>query len=370
MGFFHPLEKAPVATLDRSEVFQSKKQWDKLKQAPDIVLLGSSLMLAPTLQEEALLYNKPIKRMEHRQSKALSLSCKNQFAWEPDVFNFSVGGEMVSDAYFICRHILSYSKEKSPKLIVFGIAPRDFQDNLLPGIETTETYKILGQVNDLKDAFKTPGTNVPKKIALSIERLSNFYRYRQDLNAYLCLQMKKGLESILPWVMFEKYGSDGKLAYQRKGQFREEAIGTPQAYPGIELDHHNHDLTMQQYQYRYQPIQDRMLNSEFDFLERLLSLCENQGVKIILVHMPLSPENLALLPGDFYANYRQRIATIANKHNTAVYNLNNPIFQNNDLYIDSVHLKVKSSKRFIDELAKLATTNSQLIADTKELHYH
>ncbi|MFX5972531.1 hypothetical protein ABTE98_19220, partial [Acinetobacter baumannii] len=66
---------------------------------------------------------------------------------EERVFSFAVPGAMVSDMDLILDKVLTGPKK--PSLIVYGVAPRDFMDDLAGGETKTATFQRLGDVSDL-----------------------------------------------------------------------------------------------------------------------------------------------------------------------------------------------------------------------------
>ncbi len=66
LAFSHPLACLPVATMEQGELFNSvnciKKETGKQDREPYMVLLGSSLMVAPVVQAESQFRQHPIKR--------------------------------------------------------------------------------------------------------------------------------------------------------------------------------------------------------------------------------------------------------------------------------------------------------------------
>lgn len=60
---------------------------------------------------------------------------------------------MPSDAYLITQLLLGYKDH--PKLIVYGVGPRDFVDNLLTSATSTDPYRCLSKILNLADDKRT-----------------------------------------------------------------------------------------------------------------------------------------------------------------------------------------------------------------------
>ena len=66
-----------------------------------------------------------------------------------------------------------------------------------------------------------------------------------------------------------------------------------------------------EYRKRYRNIANRDLGLQMHFLQKLLNVCRQRGIKVVLVNMPLSSTNRSLLPPGFYDSYRKSVAGIA-----------------------------------------------------------
>lgn len=71
VGNVAPLSKMTTYGLHRSEPYLASESYRQLKAAPDVVLIGSSLMLAPVLQSEANRLGQPLDRKRYRKSVVL-----------------------------------------------------------------------------------------------------------------------------------------------------------------------------------------------------------------------------------------------------------------------------------------------------------
>lgn len=360
LGSAHPLTKATTQGLDRSETFSTACVYQKQEQAPDVVLLGSSLVVAPVMQAEALHLGKPFPRFLYRNSEYLSSALGKTVDATPSVFCFAVAGEAVSDAYLITKHILK--SEKKPRLIVYGIAPRDFQDNTCPGVYSTEAFNVLADLNDVMAASQRNKLPFDRTADLALSKVSALWKYRADVRLYANLRMKKTMERFLPWVVFEKYDASGNLAVCKKGQFPEEAIGTIQAFPNLAMENAGNIKTIQQYIRRYRPENPAAVNEQFSFLRQLISRCKHDGVELLLVNMPLSKTNIDLLPDGFYQRYISRLTQECQHNEIKLVDLAGGAYLSEEIYTDTVHMKPAVSQKFMDLLASKISDSGALLS--------
>lgn len=354
----NPLTTAPIANLQRTEPFYAaqeyRRQCQQLAAAPDVVLLGSSVMVSPVLQAESLRLQSPLKRMRHRQCGELAQALNAEGLRVHRVFNFAVFGCMVSDAYWITKNVLLPGRFQKPRAIIYGVAPRDIQDNILQlsGIPATESFQCLASAGDALCVKNTMEMNWTKRLELVFGRVSSLWRCRADLVALGNLRGKKLLEAALPWVAFEKRLSDGSVKVQRGGMFREEAIGEPMVVPGFGLEHISTELTDQQYQFRYNPLSPRMNEVQLSYLEKLIALCREQEVTLVIVNMPLSEHNHKLMPPALYPLFVDRVASACRRGQVEFVDLaKTGCYTGDDNFVDGVHLSCERSRPFLKFLA-------------------
>jgi len=373
LGLAHPLAKSPTASLDRTEVYCATKTYDKEAKSPSVVVLGSSLVTAPIMQAESNYHKVPIPRFLHRRSHVLENTIAEKLGGKPDVYCMAVGGEMASDAYLITKRLL---KKSTPIAVVYGVAPRDFQDNLMPGIQSSETFRILSDIDDVKDLACQGTLSFDEQAGLIVDRISALARYRADIRSYLTLKGKKLVEAILPFPIFEKMGPDLQLRVRRDGWFPEEALGTPPAVPGYPVEHTPEEKVVYEYIRRYNPVAQKLVDIEFAYLDKLFNLCEEKSVPVLVVNMPLSALNKKLMAKGFYVQYLTRMKASCVQANAEFVDLNSSDWDKADNFVDSVHLKPDVSEKFLQNLADviaksqaaIAIRSGRTIANTVQTH--
>lgn len=354
MGTAQPLVTAPIANLQRSEPYLCAREYNHLPVAPDVVLLGSSVVVSPVLQAEAMHVKRPIPRMRHRQSAVASEALATAGIGTCSVFNFAVGGCMMSDAYLITKNVLCKNAQDKPRAIIYGVAPRDIQDNIMQhvGIPATETFQCFAAPDDALKVKSTIGMTWVKRLDLTIGRMSNLWRHKSDLVALANLKIKKGLEATLPWVAFEKRRVDGTRHVERGGMFFEEALGEPMVVPGYGLEYISRELTDQQYQYRYNPVSPKMNELQLGYLVKLIDICKRNDIALFVVNMPLSDHNRKLMPSGLYPFFVQSVSGVCRSRQVRFIDLGSCQFTADANFVDGVHLSCQQSQPFIQYLAR------------------
>lgn len=370
----HPLAKVPTVSIERGETYNAvnsyKSDLSKNGGAPHVVLMGSSLMVAPVMQAESMHLNKPIERFFYRRATVFddllkqNLKCPTAASTAGvQSYCLAIGGEMASDAYLIAKHVLT---GEPPVAIIYGIAPRDFQENLMSGIQTTQTYQALANVTDLPMLFEEQPMSWEKQADCVASSLWQLWRYRTDVRSFATLRTKKLLEALCPLIVWEKYGKDMQLRPQRRGQFPEEAIGTPRAVPGQPLDHSTAREVRDRYATSYNPVNEDMVKAQFDYFSQFLADMRKKNVSVLVVNMPLSKSNKSLLPGGFYDEYLQRAKAACAHNQTDFIDMNYGRWDDDGNFIDTVHLKPQLSKSFLSALARAASHSQITVAIEEE----
>jgi hypothetical protein len=355
---FVPIEKLPTESAASSESMRDdlwsgtgavdvvEQQYSSLQQRPTIVLLGSSLvmntfwlmdhLIDPSLPD--LFHYHGSFMMEARLS-ALGLPKQR-------VFNLATAGQMVSDSYIWVNELLV--GEKKPNVIVLGVAPRDFYDADLPAILATSTFKRLV---GLKNFDRYASVFLPRwqdKADFLAAHSCYFYGKRWRLQREAERAFEKSFQflglvgkqsSVLPQDK-EKLRHDGFLLQALEGQ--------------------RWQSSLREYRGRYQNIDKQDLSVQMGLLGRLADLCHQRGIKLILVDMPLSMENRALLPNGFYQRFRQSVGkVVSDKPGVEYVDLGaSGIFGRSDFF-DSAHLNQAGGHKLLEQLTPAIVSASK-----------
>lgn len=168
---------------NKSWIWWAVSDFHKQPQTPDVVLLGSSLMLEALNTGDATYLHKPQNVSLHHTSSCLQDDLAAKLDYKPHTFSFAIAGQMASDAYAISSTVLK-GKDK-PTTIVYGIAPRDFMDNTLTNVTTTETFRYLSRVGDLSKTIAAAKPSFFEVMDHWFEDVSFIYKHRVDI---LCMQ--------------------------------------------------------------------------------------------------------------------------------------------------------------------------------------
>lgn len=392
VGVSHPLAAINTVNTDKAEPYNAvvavkrAMQQDQSEQkegasattgsaSRPVLLLGSSLVVAPALQCEAIFTGKEFKRFHQRRLTSFENYLERSLVKEAGSsantnssvvrsYCLAMGGQMASDAFLVAKEVLPASSEATAGTsIVYGIAPRDFQDNLFPRIDASPIFRIFANAADLPQLFHSePAMTSVDRTSACGERLSSLYRYRTDWQNLFAIRAKRAIEKCLPFVVFDKYYDTLALKPQKKGLLPGEAIGTPMVVPNSAIDHADWQTTEAEYKRRYTPVQISRAEAQFDYFEKLLRLCQERKVNLMVVNMPLSQDNMKALPKSFYKQYLSHAEQLCNQYGVEFVDLNQGQWTNNSNFVDSVHLKPENSTTFMQKLAKLTAASNLSLA--------
>jgi len=173
------------------------KEFQSRKTAPDVVFLGSSLMLVPLDGVDADFTDKRIDGALHHKS----LFFEDKFGkytggQKVSTYNFALPGEMPSDAALITKFLLK--GQKAPKVLVYGVGPRDFIDNTLPSPAATDPFRYLSRFGDWSDRVSLIVPEWQERLNYELGHLFYPYGNRQQISQSANKKVAGLLDAIVP----------------------------------------------------------------------------------------------------------------------------------------------------------------------------
>jgi hypothetical protein len=340
---------SPYKSANRSWIWWNVRDFDRLTAAPDIVLLGSSLMMAPLHGGDAVHLNSAQNVPLHHKSQLLEDLLKEKFKRSYHSFAFALGGEMVSDAWAISDTMLK--GDRKPKVIIYGVAPRDFMDSALPSAASTEIYKYMSRIGDLSAVDKDAYSSFWQQGENALGKISFTYKHRPD---FLYIQHRWAKELFRKLLGYKELELVNSPYHVRKQAFSElpEDNGPGSLFvdpPGPAQE--PYEANLDEYRFRYRKVNLKQFNTQLSFLERLLVLSEKENIRVVLVNMPLTEDNINLMPPGFYQNYLDKVTALTTSHKALLLNLNDPKIFPQKYFTDSVHLNARGGEHFFQVLA-------------------
>jgi hypothetical protein len=341
---------------NRSWTWWTMQDFRAQKEKPQIVLMGSSLMLMAVHGGDATLLHFPQNNALHHKSVLLERCLESLLHKHFNTFSFSIAGQMVSDAYSICSCV--FDGKAKPDYIIYGIAPRDFMDNTLPNPASTETFKYLSRVSDLSGIAMRARPSIWDRFDYWVGNVSFLYAHRADL-LYLQHHYVRVLFSHLHWIA-DLNSAHAPLELRKIAMFElPEDNAANEVFTGPYNPAMKYIDNASEYKARYRSFNKRLFEDQQSYLADMMKVCDQRHIKLILVNMPVTASNVKLMPPGFYDHYLQTVKSMATSHEDKLIDLNDPAVFTDDCFMDSVHLNGKGGMKFFKNLASdLATTDA------------
>ncbi len=350
------------------------------KQQPDIGLLGSSLVAVASVQAAAIAQQKPVDRLTHRKSEYFDQALYTNLGLKANTACLALGGAMASDAFLLTKHVLNSAN--APRAIVYGISVRDFQDNMMFGVETSEAFKLFYQPEDLPDIWRLPRVTPDTKLALTFASFSPLWDNRTVLSNEVVKTALKPVNELFPFLTGRTVSSAAQATPGCSGSAAAGCVSAAPASaappmridgplaPGESVGHPSADHMKEAYLMRYNPLAPSQIRTQFAYLDRLLQMCHKRHVPILVVNMPISEANVAIMPPQLYEYYLMETQRLCRENSVEFQDLNKAPLNQPSNFLESVHLNPQGSTIFFNALAKVvgASAVAQSLSD-KNAHY-
>lgn len=307
-----------------ASVEETIRGFEALKQKPDVILLGSSLVMFPFWAMDAAEKKNIDDIFHYHGSEALKKQLKAAGCGQENIYSLAVFGQMASDAYLMTSEFVK--GDKTPKVIIYGIAPRDFHDHSLSSPMATFSFQKIVNLSNFPNYASAFLPDFEKKADWLAMHLCYFYGKRWRLQ----METDKAINKV--------YSTLG-IANPLDSTATKSDTATQGG--GFNLDGSTEDRwsnSVKEYQGRYKEITEKDHSLQMSFLARTLKNLRERGVKVVLVNMPLTKRNLEILPQGFYASYQKEIARVADMPGVKLVDLgDSKDFDDND-YWDTTHL--------------------------------
>jgi hypothetical protein len=315
----------------------------RAKQECKVVLLGSSVMERPFSDYSA--------REPHYTSEPTLLEkalWKKSSSYVPAI-NYCVEASLVSDQYILLKKYILNRPQKP--VIVLGLAPRDFCDSRWPYVTDTTTFKTLITPKDT-DIWPFYIRNSNQLLQFFSSHVSLLFRFRRPICSLLSETIQVFvLEPFLGHIHSDK---DPAAALGGLGQLL--SSKTPTNGPNV----HTQSIKPLEERFRssymeyvrvYSNLKETdMYRIQFDFLKRLLDLCQAKNCQLIIVNIPVASTNKSLLPLGFYEKYLANLRTLIAPYNNVTFvDAPNLITFNDDQdFWDAAHLNDKGGQKLTE----------------------
>jgi hypothetical protein len=366
----HRLPSDRMARPEKSTIWWAAKEFqDAVKvRKPDVVLLGSSLMIAAQNDCDATVYDKSFDVLTHYRSQFLEQVLSKDLGHEVRTASFVIGGQMASDAYSVVKVLLAGSPYRSrsnqvkpverlrqaPQTIVWGIAPRDFVDATCSNPLDTETVKLMGRLADDDNLLQQ---RVPfwKGVEQRLNRTFTLLRDRDEIRSWQTDLVEGTLHTLMPAMFTPEMHAPDWLLHQAALALPEDNKPGQWICRPLRLKVAEAADNSAEYKSRYQPFKLELFQVQSDCFDATLREAREHGIKVLLVNMPLTQANMRLLPAGVYDRYLKRVQESAQLYDAQVLDLNDGKTFSAADFCDPVHLNGNGGRKFMELIARSLT---------------
>jgi hypothetical protein len=263
---------------------------------------------------------------------------------------------MVSDNYLIMRSLMT--TQRKPKVAVLGLSVRDFMDNGVRCPGATPAFKFFSRYTPIDDIIEVSLPRAWDRLDFYSKKGIYLWGKKLDLQVALSELTKTTLTQ-----PFANYFGKSQLAEADPSKnlpmnVRSEVEWFPvTAHQPAEWADNRAE-----YKRRYRTAHESLMGTEFEFLRKSAELAKKNKIELLIVNMPLTPENRELMPAGLFEDYRARLGQFCKEHAITFVDLDgNPKFVRADYY-DTAHMNGTGGKKLADTIVETLTSNANLAA--------
>jgi hypothetical protein len=311
-------------------------------EQPDVVLLGSSLVLVPAVRcDDQLLGKTPCYDRWYydryipcySQSVYLQKQLQDKFGLTLRIKNLGVASSIMSDQCGIFKLMLSEGKR--PGLLILGLAPRDFLDNSQQKHLQTPTRTFI---HEYSQASLLPEKCDPAGLLAAGSKIT--HRFEK---------------------VFGRIRSEcTDLACRLTGHPSQAEVNTTAAAGG---DRPNRLVDVETYRKLYNPPNFTMLAQQSNYLEQLLATARENRISVLVINMPLTRENTDTLDRQALAAYQDTLANLTTKYGAGFLNIGSGSadYSLKD-FEDCCHLNTRGGEKLYASLVSYLDNNHELLS--------
>jgi hypothetical protein len=376
LASFDP-EKLPAA---HSWIYWAAEDFRAQPQPANVVLLGSSLLVNPICAQEANFLQKEVDSVVNHRCRYLESRLQDQAKQAEEkrplptplrssaqitpqaqagpsatCFNFALPGSLMSDNYMILRTLLN--GPRSPKMIVLGLALRDFIDNEVPCAAATPVFRYLERYTDVSDIVDLAMPETWQRLEFSLRRHVYLLRKKLDVQSALSqfadANLRQGLQSGYSSCLLNQFDMSCYVPSLRSDIERNVWISKPNDCQPVKDN-------VPEYKRRYRTANYKLFQCQKVFLEKFLAEAKSRGIKILIINLPTTREHLTLMPQGAYSQYLEVLRAAENRFHTPFLDLNDDRRFYRADFVDTCHMRGSGGKKLLDCIAQEVRKNPEL----------
>jgi hypothetical protein len=357
--YIKPLQYVEIGGIVNTDQDPLGVKLDKLtndRRHADLVLLGSSLGMMLTRADYCMAEHKGDRsKLNHYDTRMeyLEKLFANKLHAPCNSFNLAVPACMISDDSGILDYLIESNRR--PQKLLLTLAPRDFVDNHIPPADATTYRHCLERrrqwSNKLLD-IASPSISFADKVSGALSEMWRYWRVRSDYRAaveFISCNFAERAPTLFATANHASYSRDNlkniKLKFKdTTGIFNDEKLPPAKIQQCLDT-----------YKEAYNPLNRHRMDEQFKFLDSMLERARKEKIDTTVAYMPLTAENLALLPVPVAEEIRRACAA----NHVSFIDLNHPQLFTSDDFTDGAHLNSRGAAKFCNALtSELSSLNS------------
>ena len=341
-----------------------------------VVFLGSSLVLYPLDLVDANFLNRFVDGATHHTSLVFDHLINSNKESATSSFNFALPGAMPSDIYLIANLLLQ--GKNHPDLIIYGVGPRDFLDNVLSTPASTDPYrclsKILWKTNNPKTVFSYIGQDWQSKFNYFLMQHVPFYGQREDIAQNLTKQFlpiaSSAIAAIAKLTGISENNLPARISMERLHKvlpnYDPMAIDLNQCLfsPHETVDPNRFAKDLNEYRKRYRTVNWDIYTCQTGFFVDFLKFARQHNIAVLVVAMPITSTNRQMLPDYIFTAYKQNLRVLSRPYGAHFIDLDSSGCFNDQDFTDTVHLNTAGGVKCL-KLISTYVREHQLIEQMK-----
>ncbi len=356
---FKPLSRVDPESLPAAHtwVWWATSEFLSLKRAPQVVLLGSSLVMHPVSRCDADYLGRDLDYVKHHRSLYMEDSLSKRLASvDPVCYNFALPGGMMSDDYLVSRAL--FQGARKPGVIILGLSIRDFIDNGVHCAGATPAFRYLKRYCDTDDLIELAMPEIWQRFDYTAGKLVYLWGKKLDIQVILAERLKLALAAPFQSMFAPSKLDQANPARNMPSNLRsevEEGMFIVKARQPFSWEDNSGE-----YHKRYRSANEKTFVIQVAFLDKLMQLARQRGMSVVLVNMPLTPANHALMPQGAYQRYLSMLTETGERYGCTFVNLDvGGKFLRENFY-DTSHMNGSGGKKLIDSLVSVLCADVRL----------
>jgi hypothetical protein len=358
---------SPLANVDPDNlpaahtwVWWATQEFLAQQKPPDVVLLGSSLVMHPVSRQEANFLGKDIDYVKHHRSNYMENLLAKRGLPGAVCYNFALPGGMVSDDYMVARALL---RQRKPAVMVLGLSIRDFIDNGVHCAGSTPAFKYLKRFTPIDDLVDISMPQIWQRFDYLCGKWLYLWGKKLDLQVLLAEQTKA-----IVGPFYAKYFAPSQLAKADPSRSLPSNLRA-EVEEGMMIVQHDMPYSFEdnsaEYRKRYRSPNASGVSVQNYFFKRLLELAQKENIQVVLVNMPLTPANHKLMPPGSYEQYMDTLRRASAEFGYPLIDLDGGnAFALADYY-DTSHMNASGGKKLVNLLVDALVEQPQMVAAIK-----